>query len=105
MHELAAGQRTTASTPSSSSARTSTPADAKAVRKTVSGLVKLLHPTAARRARSWRSTWSWRSSCGGVKEQLKKMGAFEYAQTSFSYTDLATGQEVPVGVPEEGGGR
>jgi ATP-dependent Lon protease len=38
-----------------------------------------------------------------VKEQLKKMGAFEYYQTSFSYIDNETGEERFVGVPEQGG--
>src|SRR5690606_20695141 len=38
-----------------------------------------------------------------VKEQLKKMGAFEYYQTSFSYTVEETGEERFVGVPEQGG--
>ena len=38
-----------------------------------------------------------------VKEQLKKMGSFEYYQTSFSYTDNETGEERFVGVPEQGG--
>jgi ATP-dependent Lon protease len=38
-----------------------------------------------------------------VKEQLKKMGSFEYYQTSFSYLDNDTGEEHYVGVPEQGG--
>jgi ATP-dependent Lon protease len=38
-----------------------------------------------------------------VKEQLKKMGSFEYHQTSFSYIDVETREERYVGVPEEGG--
>jgi ATP-dependent Lon protease len=38
-----------------------------------------------------------------VKEQLKKMGSFEYYQTSFSYLDNETGEEHFVGVPEQGG--
>ena len=39
-----------------------------------------------------------------VKEKLKKMGSFEYYQTSFSYTLQETGEERFVGVPEQGGG-
>ena len=35
-----------------------------------------------------------------VKEQLKKMGSFEYYQTSFSYTMQETGEEKFVGVPD-----
>jgi ATP-dependent Lon protease len=38
-----------------------------------------------------------------VKEQLKKLGSFEYHQTSFSYIDSETREERYVGVPEEGG--
>jgi ATP-dependent Lon protease len=38
-----------------------------------------------------------------VKEQLKKMGSFEFHQTSFSYIDNETREERYVGVPEEGG--
>ena len=38
-----------------------------------------------------------------VKEQLKKMGSFEYYQTSFSYQISETGEEKFVGVPEQGG--
>lgn len=38
-----------------------------------------------------------------MKEQLKKMGSFEYYQTSFSYTLQDTGEEKFVGVPEQGG--
>jgi ATP-dependent Lon protease len=34
---------------------------------------------------------------------LKKMGSFEYYQTSFSYTYVDNGQEYFVGVPEQGG--
>ncbi len=38
-----------------------------------------------------------------MKEQLKKMGSFEYYQTSFSYQVNETGEEKFVGVPEQGG--
>ena len=78
--------------------------DVKAVRKTVSGLVKLLYPHGdvskedlaelAELALEGRRR---------VKEQLKKMGSFEYHQTSFSYIDNDTREERYVGVPEEGG--
>jgi ATP-dependent Lon protease len=78
--------------------------DAKAVRKTVSALVKLLHPdgnvTKEELAAYLEYALEGRRR---VKEQLKKMGAFEYYQTSFSYTDKGTMQERFVGVPEEGG--
>ena len=38
-----------------------------------------------------------------VKEQLKKMGSFEFHQTSFSYIDSESREERFVGVPEQGG--
>jgi ATP-dependent Lon protease len=38
-----------------------------------------------------------------VKEQLKKLGSFEYHQVFFSYIVNDTGEERFVGVPEQGG--
>lgn len=78
--------------------------DAKAVRKTVSGLVKLLHPDRAVTAAELRDYLEFAlEGRRRVKEQLKKLGSFEFYQTSFSYTDHDTMQEHFVGVPEEGG--
>ena len=61
--------------------------DRKAVRKTVSGLVKILYPhgevDAGRLAELLELALEGRRR---VKEQLKKMGSFEYYHTSFSYT-------------------
>jgi ATP-dependent Lon protease len=78
--------------------------DVKAVRKTVSGLIKLLHPdgnlTKEEMAELVELALEGRRR---VKEQLKKMGSFEYHQTSFSYIDSETRGEKYVGVPEEGG--
>jgi len=78
--------------------------DARAVRRTVSGLVKLLHP-AGDPGREELEEYLELALEGRrrVKEQLKKMGAFEYYQTSFSYVDTLAMQEHFVGVPEEGG--
>lgn len=78
--------------------------DAKAVRRTISGLIKLLHP-AGDPTKEELSEYLELALEGRrrVKEQLKKMGSFEYYQTSFSYTDTETMQERFVGVPEEGG--
>lgn len=80
--------------------------DARAVRRTVSGLVKLLHP-AGDPSRDEVQEYLELALEGRrrVKEQLKKMGAFEYYQTSFSFFDTDTMQETFVGVPEEGGQR
>jgi ATP-dependent Lon protease len=78
--------------------------DRKAVRKTVSGLMKILFPngevTQAELAEILEFALEGRRR---VKEQLKKMGSFEYYQTSFSYTLQETGEEKFVGVPEQGG--
>ncbi|MHC5727939.1 MAG: protease Lon-related BREX system protein BrxL, partial [Nostoc sp.] len=78
--------------------------DVKAVRKTVAGLVKLIHPggdvTKEEMAELVELAVEGRRR---VKEQLKKMGSFEYHQTSFSYIDIDTREERYVGVPEEGG--
>jgi ATP-dependent Lon protease len=78
--------------------------DVKAVRKTVSGLIKLLYPS-GEMSREELSELVELALEGRrrVKEQLKKMGSFEYYQTSFSYIDSDTRGERYVGVPEEGG--
>ncbi len=78
--------------------------DARAVRRTVSGLLKLIHPSGEFEAQELREYLELAiEGRRRVKEQLKKMGSFEYYQTSFSYTDTQTMQEHFVGVPEEGG--
>jgi ATP-dependent Lon protease len=78
--------------------------DRKAVRKTVSGLMKILFPhgevTQEELAEVLELALEGRRR---VKEQLKKMGSFEYYHTSFSYTLQETGEERFVGVPEQGG--
>jgi ATP-dependent Lon protease len=78
--------------------------DRKAVRKTVSGLMKILYPdgevTQEELAEILEFALEGRRR---VKEQLKKMGAFEYYHTSFSYTLQDSGEEKFVGVPEQGG--
>ncbi len=78
--------------------------DAKAVRRTVSGLIKLLNPAGdPSKAELVEYIELALEGRRRVKEQLKKMGSFEYYQTSFSYIDNETMQETFVGVPEEGG--
>ncbi len=78
--------------------------DVKAVRKTVSGLIKLIYPhgemTRDELAEITELAIEGRRR---VKEQLKKLGSFEYHQTSFSYIDNDTREERFVGVPEQGG--
>ena len=78
--------------------------DVKGVRKTVSGLIKLIYPhgevTKDELAELLELALEGRRR---VKEQLKKMGSFEYHKTSFSYIDNESREERYVGVPEEGG--
>lgn len=78
--------------------------DVKAVRKTMSGLMKLIYPhgeaTQEEMVELLDLAMEGRRR---IKEQLKKMGSFEYHKTSFSYHDKITQQEFFVGVPEEGG--
>jgi ATP-dependent Lon protease len=78
--------------------------DVKAVRKSVSGLVKLIYPhgevTKGELSELLELSLEGRRR---VKEQLKKMGSFEYHQTSFSFIDHETREEHFVGVPEQGG--
>ena len=78
--------------------------DASAIKRTVSGLLKLLHPGG-----TWTKgelTEYLELAMEGrrrVKEQLKKRGSFEFYKTSFSYIDNNDGTERMVGVPEQGG--
>lgn len=78
--------------------------DRKAVRRTVSGLVKILHPHGEVSREDLQEILEFAlEGRRRVKEQLKKMGSFEYYQTSFSYIVSETGEERFVGVPEQGG--
>ncbi len=82
--------------------------DRKAVRKTVSGLMKILYPHGEVSQEELGELLELAlEGRRRVKEQLKKMGSFEYYHTSFSYltkfSEFETGEEVFVGVPEQGG--
>src|ERR1051325_7768870 len=78
--------------------------DVKAVRKTASGLVKLIHPTGEATKDEVAELLDLAlEGRRRVKEQLKKMGSFEYHQTPFSYVGSEAREERYVGVPEEGG--
>ncbi len=78
--------------------------DASAVKRTVSGLLKLLHPdggwTKAELTEYLELALEGRRR---VKEQLKKRGSFEFYKTSFSYVDNEDGSEHMVSVQEQGG--
>jgi len=78
--------------------------DATAAKKTVSGLLKILHPGGD--STKEELTEYIELALEGrrrVKEQLKKRGSFEFYKTSFSYIDLENDTERSVGVPEQGG--
>jgi ATP-dependent Lon protease len=78
--------------------------DRKAVRKTVSGLMKILFPNGDVSKEELAEILEFAlEGRRRVKEQLKKMGSFEYYHTSFSYILQESGEEVFVGVPEQGG--
>lgn len=79
--------------------------DTIAVKKTVSGLVKLIYPhgeyTKDDIEEILRFALEMRRR---VKEQLKKIGGMEFYDINFSYIDNETFQEEYVPVPEQGGG-
>jgi ATP-dependent Lon protease len=79
--------------------------DQKAVRKTVSGLIKLLHPDGEVSKSEVEEYLAYAmEGRRRVKEQLKKMGGLEYWDTTLSYIDKESGQETFVRVPEMGTG-
>jgi ATP-dependent Lon protease len=80
--------------------------DTIAVRRTVSGLLKLLYPRgdydkdAVRRCLEYALEGRRR-----IKEQLKKIGGMEFWDVHFSYIDTESNEERFVSVPEQGGGK
>jgi ATP-dependent Lon protease len=80
--------------------------DTIAVRRTVSGLLKLLYPRgdydkdAVRRCLEYALEGRRR-----IKEQLKKIGGMEFWDVHFSYIDVESNEERFVSVPEQGGGK
>ena len=78
--------------------------DRKAVRRSMSGMIKVLHPHGDISKEDMGDLLAFAiEGRRRVKEQLKKMGSFDYHQTAFSYIDNETGEEHFVGVPEQGG--
>jgi ATP-dependent Lon protease len=79
--------------------------DTIAVKRTVSGLLKLLYPhedypkEAVRRCLEYAL-----ESRRRVKEQLKKIGGMEFFDVHFSFIDTETLEEKYITVPEQGGG-
>lgn len=78
--------------------------DAKAARKTVSALVKLIHPDGNVTKDELRQYVEFALEMRRrVKEQLKKMGGLEYWDVNFSYIDVETDSQSYVALPEAGG--
>lgn len=76
--------------------------DERAVRKTVSGLVKILHPHGEWSHGDLREYLEFAmEGRRRVKEQLKKLAPHDYAKTAFSYLENDTGRELWVEVPEQ----
>ena len=80
--------------------------DTIAVRRMVSGLVKLIYPNGEYSkedlAEILKIALEMRRR---VKEQLKKLGGMEFYDVNFSYIDNETFEENFVSVPEQGGGK
>lgn len=78
--------------------------DVNAVRKTVSGLVKLLHPDGDFTKEEIQEYVEFAmEGRRRVKEQLRRMGGLEFWAVNFSYIDIEHRQETFVSVPEQGG--
>lgn len=77
--------------------------DTNAVNKTVSGLIKLIHPGTVNDILEEDLEWAVRIALEGrrrVKEQQKRIGAAEFRNTHFSYVMGADGVEKFVSTPE-----
>jgi ATP-dependent Lon protease len=78
--------------------------DTKPIRKTVSGLIKLMHPDGNFSKEDVRRYLEFAIEMRRrVKEQLKRIGGMEFWDTNFSYIDKETQEEFFVAVPEERG--
>ncbi len=78
--------------------------DTKPVRKTVSGLIKLMHPDGKYTKENVREYLTWAIEMRRrVKEQLKRIGGMEFWDTNFSFIDKETQEETFVNLPEERG--
>lgn len=80
--------------------------DTIAVRKTVSGMMKLIYPNGEYNKENIEEVLKY-ALVGRrrVKEQLKKIGGMEFYDVQFSYIDNESLAEEFVSVPEQGGGK
>lgn len=80
--------------------------DTIAVRKTVSGLIKLIYPNGQFTKENIEEILRYAlEGRRRVKEQLKKIGGMEFYDVMFSYIDKETMDEEIVSIPEQGGGK
>ena len=80
--------------------------DVIAVKKTFSGLMKLLYPDDSATKEDAREILEYAlTGRRRVKEQLKKIGGIEFYDVNFSYIDVEEHSEHFVTVPESGGSR
>lgn len=80
--------------------------DVIAVRKTVSGLLKLLYPNGEYSKDEVRECLIYALEARRrVKEQLKKIGGIEFYDVHFSFIDNETMEETFVAIPEQGGNK
>ncbi|WP_407923429.1 protease Lon-related BREX system protein BrxL [Cerasibacillus terrae] len=80
--------------------------DTIAVRKTVSGMIKLIYPHGDFTKEDVEEILKYAlEGRRRVKEQLKKIGGMEFYDVMFSYIDKETMDEEIVSVPEQGGGK
>jgi ATP-dependent Lon protease len=78
--------------------------DTIAVRRTVSGLLKLLYPHGVFDKEAVRQCLHYALEVRRrIKEQLKKIGGMEFYDVHFSYIDNETLEERFISVPEQGG--
>lgn len=80
--------------------------DVIAVKKTVSGMIKLIHPDGKFDEESVEEILRFALEMRRrVKEQQKKIGGMEFYDVNFSYIDNETFSEEYVPVPEQGGSK
>ncbi len=80
--------------------------DVIAVKKTVSGMIKLIHPDGKFDKESVEEILRFALEMGRrVKEQQKKIGGMEFYDVNFAYIDNETFSEEYVPVPEQGGSK
>ena len=80
--------------------------DVIAVKKTVSGMIKLIHPDGKFDKESVEEILRFALEMRRrVKEQQKKIGGMEFYDVNFAYIDNETFSEEYVPVPEQGGSK